>query len=121
MSHIQLYVKIEDVYPTEHWIINLPPDPSMLVDPAEKILYKTGGNCLTAWKEDIRQNGILNQMKIHPSGLVGDGNGRYWCSRENWQSTQNARFRYLPIDLNYFMGLDYQEGRLNIRKSLFQA
>jgi len=116
MNYIQLYAKIYDIYPTEHWQLKLPVNPDDLVDPAERILYSTDGDCIKAFQKDIQQNGINFQLKLHPFGLIGDGNCRYWGLRKSWEITRNANHLYAPIDLPYFLGLNVEKDELIIRK-----
>lgn len=121
MSHIQLYANLYDVWPTEHWKLQLPDNPDDLVDPAEKVLYATNGDCIKAFQKDIQKNGVKFQVKLHPSGLIGDGNCRYWGLRRSWEKTFNARFFSVPIDLPYFLGLEVNKGDMNIRGNIINS
>ena len=102
---IQLYAKLEDITPTEDKWTNPVPD-EMMADPEEAGHFK-----YTDWLEDIKKNGIKYALKIHPNGLIADGNFRYWCAKE-------LGMTHVPVDIWWFMGIQKNQYMMSIRSDL---
>ena len=100
---IQLYAKLSDITPTEGKEVDYIDSPEKCSDPEE-----FGKNNYTDWLDDIRENGIKYALKIHPNGLIADGNFRYWCAKE-------LGHEYVPIDLYFYMGLSMNKHLMSIR------
>ena len=97
---IQLYAKVADLTPTEDkW-----------VEPAENHndLEEAGHFHYTDWINDIQTNGMQYCLKVHPNGLIADGNFRYWCAKD-------LGMEYVPIDFFFYMGLSMNEYLMSIR------
>ena len=88
---IQLYARLADLTPTEAKTIK--------------------GSHYTDYLEDIRQNGIKLALQIHPNGLIGNGNFRYWCAKE-------LKMEYVPVDLWFFCGLEANAHLCSLRSDL---
>ena len=100
---IQLYAKVADLTPTEGKEVDGVATIEECADPAEFGMTK-----YTDWLEDIRTNGIQYCLKVHPNGLIADGNFRYWCAKE-------LGMEYVPIDFYFYMGLSMNEYLMSIR------
>ena len=100
---IQLFARIEDIIPTEPNIL-IPIENFM--DPEEAILADHNFNCISAFLPSIQEHGIKYQLKIHPSGHIGDGNCRYWCGRADRKffPLHPHQAGFLPIDVRFFTG-----------------
>lgn len=88
---LQLYVKTTDVIPTEQKEVEPAKE---TVDPDEM-----GKWSYLAWLDDFKENGIKHQLRIHPTGHIGDGNFRYWGGG------RHLKMEYLPIDITFFLGI----------------
>ena len=100
---IQLFARIEDIIPTEHWVLE---EPKNFYDPEEAILADHEMNCKEAFLPSIREEGIKYQMKVRPDGHIADGNCRYWCARAGRTAYMGHPFKvgFLPIDVKFFVG-----------------
>jgi len=103
---IQLYAKLEDLTPTEGKEVDEVESPEKCADPSE-----FGKTKYTDWLDDIRENGIKFALKVHPNGLIADGNFRYWCAKE-------LGYEYVPIDLFWFMGMTVNDYLMSIRSDI---
>jgi len=103
---IQLYARMEDLTPTEGKEVDPVASPEDCADPSE-----FGMTHYTDWLEDIRTNGIKYALKVHPNGLIADGNFRYWCAVD-------LGMEYVPIDLFWFMGMTVNDYLMSIRSDI---
>ncbi len=97
---IQLYAKVSELTPTEDKWVEENYNP---IDPDELGKFK-----YTDWLDDIKKNGIKYCLKVHPNGLIADGNFRYWCAKE-------LGLEYVPIDFFFYMGLSMNDYLMSIR------
>jgi len=103
---IQLYAKVADLTPTEGKEVDGVDTIEECADPAE---FKH--THYTDWLEDIRLNGIQYCLKVHPNGIIADGNFRYWCAKE-------LGVDYVPIDLPFYMGMSMNDYLMSIRSDI---
>ena len=103
---IQLYAKLSDITPTEGKQVDEVESPNDCADPEE-----FGMTNYKDWLEDIVLNGIKYALKVHPNGLIADGNFRYWCAKE-------LGYEYVPIDLMFYMGMSANNYLMSIRSDV---
>jgi len=103
---IQLYAKLADITPTEGKWVRALKSKKDCADPDEFGHYH-----YKDWLEDIKENGIKYALKIHPNGLIGDGNFRYWCAKK-------LGIEYVPIDLMFYMGMTVNDYLMSIRSDI---
>ena len=112
----QLYMNIHDLIPTEgEWVHEVPY--AQLADKSEDGHWK-----YTDWLNDIRKNGVMYQAKVHPSKHIGDGNFRRHCLKLLFEQKlmNNWKYAFMPIDWQYFFGLQRIGNILNIRSDIWQ-
>ena len=114
---IQLFARIEDILPTEWWVLRAP---DKFMDPEEAVLAENDMDCKKTWLYDISRNGITYQLKVHPSGHIADGNCRYWCARarHTYISPLPHRAGFLPVDVKFFTGF-YPHDNWRVKEPVF--
>ena len=98
---IQLYAKIDSLTPmeslehcTKNTVITNPKDPDYL------------GYSYTDTLTDIKAHGIKHSLQVLPNGWIVNGNRRYWIAKQ-------LGIKWLPIDLQFFVGLVVHEHRMH--------
>lgn len=112
---IQLYANIYDILPTEgHTVKPVPFE--QLADKSEMDHWH-----YSSWLNDIRENRVKYQLKLHPSGHLGDGNFRYWCLRHLFEGNQLNNFQWgiVPVDLAFFLGFQRTLDSFSIRSEIW--
>lgn len=117
---IQLYVKWSDVVPTEQEYM---PHFEPHLQAQTKLLMER-------WRREIPVNGIYDCLKVNPDGTLSDGNARYIIAGECLEEMiepqgqfihELMKWAILPVDLNWFMGMQVFRGPqvISMRKELF--
>lgn len=116
INYIQLYANIHDIIMTEdRWVHPVKHEQLADKDEWNHWTYDT-------WLESIHKAGIKYQAKIHPSGHISDGNFRVWCARHLFEQNNinNWQWAMIPIDLQFFIGVQRTGNIFNIRNDFWQ-